>query len=197
MGKEKYAPLSNIGASTYSTMPRITNDYYATSPQAITLLHKHHLLDKNIPYWECAVGGGNLSKELKRLGYDVELETDLYDYGYPEATTGIDFLKCKRKFRGNIITNPPYNQINKWIPHQNKLATHKSYIFARIQTIETIKRYENIFKKDPPILICPFVKRIKCYPNNKDTIKSSAICYAWFIWDNQVDNNETIVKWLI
>lgn len=58
MGKEKYAPLSNIGASTYSTMPRITNDYYATSPQAITLLHKHKLLDKNTPYWECAVGGG-------------------------------------------------------------------------------------------------------------------------------------------
>ena len=186
-----------MGASNHSKRQRIPNDYYATSPQAITLLHKHHLLDKNTPYWECAVGGGNLSKELKRLGYDVELETDLYDYGYPEANTGIDFLKCKEKFRGNIITNPPYNQINKWIPHQNQLATHKSYIFARIQTIETIKRYENIFKKDPPILICPFVKRIKCYPNNKDTIKSSAICYAWFIWDNQVDNNETTVKWLI
>ena len=186
-----------MGASNHSKRQRIPNDYYATSPQAITLLHKHHLLDKNTPYWECAVGGGNLSKELKRLGYKVELETDLYDYGYPEATTGIDFLKCKRKFRGNIITNPPYNQINKWIPHQNQLATHKSYIFARIQTIETIKRYENIFKKDPPILICPFVKRIKCYPNNKDTIKSSAICYAWFIWDNQVNNNETTVKWLI
>ena len=69
MGKEKYAPLSNIGASTYSTMPRITNDYYATSPLAITLLHKHSLLDKDKPYWQCAVGEGNLSKELKRLGY--------------------------------------------------------------------------------------------------------------------------------
>lgn len=197
MKNDKQGVYANIGSSSHSKTERTTNDYYATSPQAITLLHKHHLLDKNTPYWECAVGEGNLSKELKRLGYKVELETDLYDYGYPEATTGIDFLKCKEKFDGNIITNPPYKQINKWIPHQNQLATHKSYIFARIQTIETIKRYENIFKKDPPILICPFVKRIKCYPNNKDTIKSSAICYAWFIWDNQVDNNEPIVKWLI
>ena len=67
MGKEKYAPLSNIGASTYSTMPRITNDYYATSPQAITLLHKHHLLDKNTPYWECAVGGGEFKQRIEKI----------------------------------------------------------------------------------------------------------------------------------
>lgn len=67
MGKEKYAPLSNIGASTYSTMPRITNDYYATSPLAITLLHKHSLLDKDKPYWECAVGEGNLSKGIEKI----------------------------------------------------------------------------------------------------------------------------------
>ena len=76
-------------------------------------------------------------------------------------------------------------------------TTSKPISNPQILHLETINRYENIFKKDPPILICPFVKRIKCYPNNEDTIKSSAICYAWFIWDNQVDDNETIVKWLI
>ena len=99
-------------------------------------------------------------------------------------------------FEGNLITNPPYSFINDWITHSLDLATNKVYIFCRIQTIETIKRYQ-IFKDNPPILICPFVKRINCYRNDDDSLKNSAVCYSWFIWDNNDRTNETKVKWLI
>lgn len=78
-----------------------------------------------------------------------------------------------------------------------KITANKCYIFGRIQTIETVKRYNRIFKDNPPVYICPFVKRVKCYPNGDMTDKSSAVCYAWFIWDNKIDNKETMVKWLI
>lgn len=133
--------------------------------------------------------------ELKRLGYDVVKETDLYDRGYGDS--GVDFFKCKEVFQGNTITNPPYKHINDWILHSLKVTANKVYIFARIQTIETISRYNKIFKNNPPVLICPFVKRIQCWRNNDTNINGSAVCYAWFIWDNKDNSKETVVKWLI
>ena len=147
-----------------------------------------------IDYWETACGSGRIAKELKRLGYHVSKETDLYDRGY--GSTGVDFFECNEVFQGNTITNPPYSLINDWIKHSLEITSNKVYIFCRIQTIETIKRYE-IFKDNPPILICPFVKRINCYRNDDTSFKQSAVCYSWFIWDNTVDNVDTKVKWLI
>lgn len=58
MVKNKKTVFSNIGASNHSNYEREKNDYYSTDPKAITLLHKYGLLDKDVPYFETAVGGG-------------------------------------------------------------------------------------------------------------------------------------------
>ena len=193
--KNNKSIFSCIGASSHSRYEREKHDYYSTDASAITLLDKHGLLDKDNVYWETACGGGRLSDELKRLGYNVVRETDLFDRGY--GTVGVDFFECNEVFEGNTITNPPYSLINDWISHSLEVTRDKVYIFCRIQTIESIKRYEQIFKENPPLLICPFVKRIQCYRNDNTGLKSSAVCYSWFIWDNNVDNNDTKVKWLV
>lgn len=196
MVRNKSSVFANIGASSHSTYEREKNDYYSTDEEAIRLLHKYNLLDKDIPYWETACGGGRLAKELKRLGYNVTKETDLFDRGYGDV--GVDFFKCHEVFQGNTITNPPYKYINDWIKHSLDVTSNKAYIFGRIQTIETKSRYDKIFKDNPPVLICPFVKRVKCYLNDDSFAnKSSAVCYAWFIWDNMDDSGVTKVKWLI
>lgn len=195
MVRNNQSVFSNIGASSHSKTVRELNDYYATDPSAITLLHKHNLLDKDVPYWETACGGGHLCEELKRLGYNVVKETDLYDRGYGDS--GVDFLKETKVFQGNTITNPPYSFINDWIVKSLEITSNKVYIFGRIQTIETINRYKRIFKDNPPLYVCPFVKRVKCYPNGDTYSKGSAVCYAWFIWDNNDNSGETRVKWLI
>ena len=156
MTRNSKSVFSTIGASSHSNYEREKNDYYATDPSAVTLLHKHNLLDKNVPYWETACGGGNLGRELKRLGYNVVKETDLFDRGYGDS--GVDFLKETTMFQGNTITNPPYSFINDWILKSLEITSNKVYIFGRIQTIETINRYKKIFKDNPPLWICPFVK---------------------------------------
>jgi len=138
--------------------------------------------------------GGNLSKELTKLGYDVTKNTDLFDRGF--GTIGVDFLECTDVFDGNIITNPPFTLLNEFILKGIELASNKLYIFGRIQTVESVGRWNSIFKNYKPAYICPFVKRIKCYTRTHE-IKSSAVCYAWFIWDNQRDDEDTYVKWLI
>lgn len=185
----------NIGASNHSKYERNPHDYYSTDPLAIYLLHKHNLLDKDQPYFETAVGDGALALELKRLGYDVTKEIDLYDRGYGDV--GIDFFEIQEVFHGNTITNPPYRHINKWILHSLNITSNKVYIFCRIQTIETIGRYNKIFRNNPPKWICPFVKRIQCYRNGDTSLNGSAVCYSWFIWDNKDNSSETKVKWLI
>ena len=194
MTRNKKSVFSCIGATSHSAYERESNDYYSTDPLAIRMLHKYNLLDKDVPYWETACGNGVLSEELKRLGYDV-ISSDLFDRGY--GYTGVDFFEQKKVFQGNTITNPPYKYINNWILHSLKITSNKVYIFCRIQTIESSARYNKIFKNNPPTLICPFVKRIQCYRNNNTSLTSSAVCYAWFIWDNKDDSKETKVKWLI
>lgn len=185
--------LTTIGASNLSKLKRSENDFYSTDPIAITLLQKHGLLS-NEKYWECACGNGNLSKKLEEYGYEV-YSSDLFDRGYGDS--GIDFLKCNKRFNGNIITNPPFNLMNDFLVKGLELAENKLYIFGKIQTLETIGRWKRVFSKNKPSYVCPFVKRINCYPNNKPLKNSSAVSYAWFIWDNKIDNNDTKVVWLI
>lgn len=194
--KKKYdTTFVTMGASNHAKSDRGIHDYYSTDASAITLLDKYDLLDKDVPYWETAVGGGRLSNELKRLGYNVVKETDLYNHGYGD--TGVDFFKCNEVFQGNTITNPPFKYMNDWIVHTLKVTGNKAYIFGRIQTVESIGRWDRVFKNYKPSYICPFVKRIQCYKNDDLTEKGSPLCYAWFIWDMDNLDGDTKVKWLI
>ena len=187
--------FSSIGSSAHAQEKREVNDFYSTNPISIQLLDKHNLLDKDVPYFETACGNGKMAKELLRLGYNVTKAIDLFDRGYGDV--GIDFFDIDEVFQGNTITNPPYKHIDNWILHSLKITSNKVYIFCRIQTIETVSRYTKIFKNNPPVYICPFVRRVKCYKNDDVSYRSSAVCYAWFIWDNTIDNKETKIIWLI
>ena len=195
--KKPKIKIHGMGASNHTLYERAKNDFYSTDPLAVQMLHKHDLLDKNLPYWETAVGKGAISNELRRLGYKVTKETDLIDYGVGD--TGQDFFSINEKFEGNTITNPPYKNINDWILHSLELTTDKVYIFCRIQTLESMNRYEKIFKNNPPKYVCPFVKRVNCYREDDHSFekKASTICYSWFIWDNKEHTEDPIIKWLI
>lgn len=158
MARSKHSIFANIGASNHSSYDREKDDYYATDVSAIDMLHKHNLLVDG-KYWECACGDGRLSERLKEYGYDV-ISSDLFDRGY--GVTGVDFLIQENGY-DNIITNPPYTFINDFLVKGIELAEHRLYIFARLQTLETIGRYNKVFKDNPPRYVCPFVKRIPCY----------------------------------
>lgn len=183
-----------VGGSRNIKKPRSLHDYYSTDASAITLLDKHGLLDKNVLYWETACGAGRLSEELIRLGYDV-VSSDKYNHGYGDV--GVDFFDCKKRFPGNTITNPPFNKMNEWIQHTLEITGNKAYIFGRIQVVESKKRWNGVFKENPPKWVCPFVKRIQCYKNDDLSEKQSPLCYAWFIWDKKDNTKETKMKWLI
>ena len=188
------AVFVNNGCSNHSNYKRAVNDYYSTDPLAIDMLEKYGLLDKNVKYYEVACGDGSLSKRLESYGYEV-ISSDLVDRGY--GTPNKDFLKDTEMKDGSIITNPPYKYLQDFILKGLELANNKLYIFAKIQSLEGIRRYENIYSKRTPEKVCVFVKRINCYRNGVQKDYSSAVCYCWLIFDNKNPTDDTKLIWLI
>lgn len=107
----------------------------------------------------------------------------------------IDFLLEKELFNGDIITNPPYSYGGEFVRKAIELSNRKVAMFLRIQFLESKGRYELLFSKYKPSKVLVFVKRMKCFPNNEDTIGSSAICYAWFVWDKEYKGS-TVLDWI-
>lgn len=179
----KTSVYANLGASSHSDTERENNDYYATPPSAVEELLKrekfcHYVL-------EPAVGGGSIADVLVNNGYEVQ-SMDIIDRGY-NKTEVRDFLSvCKDDVRmsPDIITNPPYTLAKEFVEHALDISMDsvKVAMFLKIQFLESKKRYD-LFKKYPPKKIYVFVNRVNCGKNGVFGKESSAVCYAWFVWE--------------
>lgn len=189
---------TTLGASNHTDEEREVNDYYATDPEALKTLLRY---EKFSPYvWECACGGGHLSKVLIDNGYRVK-SSDIIDRGFKD-TQIIDFLKVsksdiKNDFSRDIVTNPPYKYAKEFVEHALDISMDsvKVAMFLKLQFLEGQARKE-LFKKYPPKTIYVFSSRVKCAKNGEfENISSSAVAYAWFIWEKGFKGNPS-VKWL-
>ena len=184
-----------LGASNHCKDEREENDFYATDPVAIDWLLGVESFDEFI--WEPACGQGHLSDRLLKEGHKV-LSTDLIDRGYDGFNGCIDFLEYEgENFQCDIITNPPYKYCSEFILKALSLVKdgHKVAMFLKIQTLEGQKRYQEIFSKFPPKTVYVFVKRVACGKNGEFDSGSSAVCYAWFVWEKGW-KGDTTLKWI-
>jgi hypothetical protein len=196
----KNSTFTCLGASNHAQEEREVNDFYATDEIAIDKLFEVEEFDEHI--WECAAGDGALSKRMIKLGKKV-LSTDLIDRGYEDCISGVDFLKVETNetspmFEGDIITNPPYRYITEFILKALELVQdgHKVAMFCKLTTLESQSRYDDIFSKYPPKTIYVFSKRVACYKNNdRSKYQSSAVCYAWFVWEKGF-TGDPVIKWI-
>lgn len=210
---------STLAANNHSEAERETNDFYATDPKALELF-----LDKinedgielHNDIWECACGTGNLSKVLKKRGYNV-FSTDLIDRGFGHG--GIDFLDIfpltraipqdgyvfyptsfkeeTAYFRYDILTNPPYKYALDFVKHSLDILENGYYaiFFLKIQFLEG-KARKKFFENYPPKYVYIHSERQKCPINNDfSKLNSSAVCYAWFIWQKGW-KGEPIIRWI-
>lgn len=183
-----------LGAHNYTQTERETNDYYATEPKAARLLLG---VEKFSPViWECACGEGHLVREFEKAGYTV-YASDLVDRGCGEK---IDFLEtvsppCKGM---DIVTNPPYSFAKEFVEHALDISDdgRKVAMFLKIQFLEGKSRRE-LFKKYPPKTIYVSSGRLLCAMNGdfEKAKSSSAICYAWYIWEKGY-SGDTVLKWI-
>lgn len=193
----KRTTFVTLGSSNHSEGEREVNDYYATDPHALELFleaikRDSFKLCKRI--WECACGQGHLSKILIDKGYIVK-STDLIDRGYGEG--GIDFLKQREGWHGDILTNPPYKYAEDFVEKALKLLEQGNHcvMFLKVQFLEGQSRRE-LFEHCPPKYVYVHSKRANCAKNgNFEKYGSSAICYCWYIWEKGF-KGESIIRWI-
>jgi hypothetical protein len=184
--------FEQLGARNYAREERNVDDFYATPPSTINDLLRFIQFDKNI--WECACGQGHLSKRLEDFGYIVT-STDLIDRGY--GVGGVDFLKQTNKWRGDIVTNPPYRYALEFINHSLSIVDDGSKIamFLKIQFLEGQKR-KQFYDKHPPRYVLIFSERQTCaMDGNFEKYKASPMCFAWYVWEKGY-TGDTVIKWI-
>ena len=127
----------------------------------------------------CNGGGGHLTNELIKLGYNVKA-TDLVYRG--SGVGGVDFLQQEEKFDGDIITNPPYKYALEFVEKALQLINdgNKVIMFLKLQFLEGQER-RRLFDTMQLKKVYVFSKRQQCGKNGIFS-GSSAVAYCWYVW---------------
>lgn len=168
---------------------RQCNDFYATEPIAIKVLLEKETFSN---VWECASGQGHLADELQKNNI-LARKSDIVDM--TDDTEILDFLSDDiTEWEGDIITNPPFKHSQQFvekaldiIPIGNKVA-----MFLKLSFLESVSRKKLFDRKDLKLVLIPR-HRINCAKNGDfQKYKSSAVCYAWFIFEKGYNKLPTI-----
>lgn len=182
--------LSPLGSTAHSTSgDRALNDYYATPPIATQTLLNY--MDFSSRILEPCCGEGHMSEVLKDKGYKV-FSYDLIDRGYGKS--GEDFLKRTKSFKGDIITNPPYNLALPMVIKSLHLIQpgFKVAMLLKLGFLQG-KARTKLFKEHPPKLVLVFTTRFRCAKNGDFTmVRGGAVDYAWFIWEKGYQGLPTV-----
>ena len=154
---------------------------------------------------------------MKENGYKVR-GSDIIDRGYP-GTKIKDFLTYE--FSGgadvDIITNPPYKYAQEFVEKSIEVIKEGNRVamFLKLQFLEGQAR-RKMYDKYPPKIIYVFSKRALCAKNGefmadvldregnvkldddnnpKKKLISSAVAYAWFIWEKGF-TGEPVIRWI-
>lgn len=174
----RVASFATLGANNHSDVIREVNDYYATDPRAVEMLLEKEKFNSIILEPSC--GEGHISRVLLDGGYAVK-SSDLIDRGFGDVK---DFFEID-EFNGDIITNPPYKIALDFVKHSLDIIPegNKVAMFLKLQFLEGKARKE-FYKNDPPKKIYVASGRLVCAMNGDfEKYKSSAVAYAWFIWE--------------
>lgn len=183
--------FKSLGAKV-STSEREENDFYATNPDAVKFLLEKETFRHDV--WECCCGMGHLSREIENAGYNV-ISSDIVDRGYPD--THIANVMDAEENVYDVITNPPYKNAQEIIQHLIDISKPgtKIAMFLKVLFLESRER-RKLFDNHPPKTIYVSSKRIVCAKDGDfDSITSSAIAYAWYVWEVGY-TGDTIVKWV-
>jgi hypothetical protein len=131
--------------------------------------------------WEPACGEGHMADVLREYCPRVKA-TDVFDYGYGKTE---DFLTAESFMWPHdwIITNPPFGEkTEQFVLRAIALATVGVAMFVRLQWLESIGRYEAIFRDTPPTLIAFFCERVNLCKGRWEPDGSTATAYIWLVW---------------
>jgi hypothetical protein len=158
-------------------------DDFPTPPWATRALLENVLNHHNIDEASClepACNKGHMSKVLKEYFKEV-VSSDIHDYGYGNVTNFLDNSYPKNSFEW-IITNPPFRLAEDFLNKASEVASSGVALLARTVFLESVGRYNRIFKDNPPTYFAQFTERVPMVKGRLDKKASTATGYAWFVW---------------
>jgi hypothetical protein len=130
--------------------------------------------------WEPACGEGHMAEPLREYFRHV-VATDIKDYGYGDYQ--LNFLDSGLTNNADwIITNPPFNDSADFVLKALKLAGTGVAMFVRLAWLESVGRYEKIFRDHPPTLISFFAERVPLHKGRWEEDGTTMTAYIWLVW---------------
>jgi hypothetical protein len=170
-------------------------DDFPTPPWATRALIEHVIRSKDslgtMTCLEPACGRGHMAVALSEYFLKVEA-SDIFDYGFGHVA---DFLKSKTTpdHIDWVITNPPFRLGEDFINKALKVARVGVAMLARTVFIESVGRFERVFKSNPPSQFAQFVERVPMVKGRIDRKASTATGYAWLVWEKNHRGNSEVV----
>ncbi len=179
--------------------PHDSLDYFPTPPWAtralcewiggrIGLAH----MRANLTAWEPACGEGHMSRPLAEYFSHV-VASDVRDYG----TIGqevCDFLLCPPARADWIITNPPFRLAEQFVLEGLRRASGGVAMLVRTAFLESVGRYESLFKPHPPAAVLQFTERVPMHKGKLTATGSTATAYCWVVW--RQNRSQTEFDWI-
>lgn len=173
-----------MGARNGAKNERDPNDFYATDPTALNVLLDSNKIELSHKVLEPCAGLGHLSKRLKERGHEV-ISWDIIQRDFPLDWVG-DFTTNENIPQDcDILTNPPFDLILPIATHALKHLgdSHRLILFLKIQSLEGIKRYEQLFKPFPPRKVLVHTSRQHtAMGGDFEHLTAKTQAYVWIIW---------------
>ena len=173
-------------------------DDFPTPPWATRALVEHVVVSKasvsSMSCLEPACGRGHMSVALTQYFREVA-SFDVFDYGFGGTA---DFLKTKHAEQSFdwVITNPPFRLGEEFINRSMRIARCGVAMLTRTVFIESVGRYERLFRSNPPSRIAQFTERVPMVKGRIDKKASTATGYAWLVWEKDQLTGRTELVWI-
>lgn len=134
---------------------------------------------------EPAAGRGYMSATLAEYFGSVTAMDIASDYGYPldkvENFVGATWPYPAKSFDW-VITNPPFKLAKAFVKRSLSISRIGCAVLCRTVFLESVGRYNDLFRDTPPWRFAPFVERLPMVEGRVDEDASSATSYSWFVW---------------
>ena len=166
-------------------------DDFPTPPWATRAFARHYFAEgsSDLSVWEPACGRGHMGQALAETFGSVRA-SDVHDYGYGGVQDFVEGLSAVRSV-DCVITNPPF-KLSEQFYERGKLVSRKGVaLLTRTVFIESVGRFERIFKRTPPTTVLQYTERVPMVKGRVDKKASTATGYAWLVWDFSAEREGT------
>lgn len=171
-------------------------DYFPTPPWATRALCEHILGPETLTDQSClepACGGGHMSRPLAEYFRSVT-SSDAFDYGFGDVKEFLTSDFGDGSFDW-VITNPPFKLAEEFVIKSLSIANVGVAMLVRTVFLESVGRYNRLFRDNPPSVFAQFVERVPMVKGRLDQKATTATGYAWLVWKKR-NIHPPLVSWV-